>query len=198
MTHPVENHKATLHRYVKANMAALLARLQGLGEYDLSRPVTRTGTNLLGPVKHVATTEAEYFGRIFGYPMPWAEPGAEDNADLWLSEGESVQSVLDLHEASAAHSDATIEALPLDAPGVVPWWRSETRSVTLQQLLLHMTMETAHHAGHADIIRELIDGSVGYSPRNPNLPDFDEEHWSKYRDGVERAAHDTAQAAGIG
>ncbi|MDP5228615.1 MULTISPECIES: DinB family protein [Arthrobacter] len=199
MTHTPEEHKATLHRYLKARRAGLLAKLDGLHEYDLRRPMTRTGTNLLGLVKHVATTEAEYFGlvfgRPFGHPMPWAGEDAEDNADMWVPETESVRSILDLHHAAAAHSDATIEALSLDAPGVVPWWKPETREVTLQQILVHMGLETAHHAGHADIIRELIDGSIGYTAGHPNLPPFDEQRWGAYRDGIERAARAAAVAA---
>ncbi|PSS43182.1 DinB family protein [Arthrobacter woluwensis] len=202
MTHTPEDIKTTLHRYLRARRAGLLAKLDGLGEYDLRRPMTRSGTNLLGLVKHVASVQAEYFGlvfdRPFGHPMPWGAPDAEENADLWVPETESVQSILELHHASAAHSDATIDALDLDAPGVVPWWKPETRNVTLQQVLVHVDLETAHHAGHADIVRELIDGSIGYTAGPPNLPAFDDARWSAYRGRIEDAARAAAAAAGEG
>ena len=200
MTHTPEDIKTTLHRYLRARRTGLLAKLDGLGEYDLRRPLTRTGTNLLGLVKHVASVQAEYFGLVFDRPfeppMPWGAPDAEDNAVMWVPETVSVQSILDLHHASAAHSVATIVALDLDAPGVVPWWKPETRNVTLHQILVHVDLETAHHAGHADIVRELIDGSVGYTAGHPNLPDFDEARWSAYRDRIEDAARAAAAAAG--
>ncbi|MFJ3957995.1 DinB family protein [Arthrobacter sp. NPDC090010] len=200
MTHTPEEHKVTLHWYLKARRAGLLAKLEGLGEYDLRRPMTRTGTNLLGLVKHVATMEAEYFGLVFGrpfeHPMPWAAEDAEDNADMWVPAEESVQSILDLHHAAAAHSDATIEALELDAPGMVPWWKPESRDVTLHQILVHVDLETAHHAGHADIVRELIDGSVGYTAGHPNLPPFDDARWSSYCEQIEQSARTAAAAAG--
>ena len=202
MTHTPEDIKTTLHRYLRARRAGLLTKLDGLGEYDLRRPMTRSGTNLLGLVKHVASVQAEYFGLVFDrpfeHPMPWGAPDAEDNADLWVPETESVQSILELHHASAAHSDATIDALDLDAPGVVPWWKPETRNVTHHQTLVHVDLETAHHAGHADIVRELIDGSIGYTAGPPNLPAFDDARWAAYRGRIEDAARAAAAAAGEG
>jgi hypothetical protein len=107
---------------------------------------------------------------------------------MWVSEDETMASILDLHEESAAHSDATIDALPLDAMGTVPWWPAERREVTLQQILVHMCVETARHAGHADIVRELIDGRTGATPNDPNLPTQSEEEWTAYRDRIESAA----------
>ena len=78
--------------------------------------------------------------------------------------GETREQITELHRLSAAHSDATIDELPLDAPGVVPWWPEERKHVTLQQILVHMCVETAHHLGHADILRELIDGPPASVP----------------------------------
>ena len=120
--------------------------------------MTRTGTNLLGLVKHVASVEVGYFGEVFDRPsgieLPWFADGAPDNADLWATADESREQIVELHHRCAAHSDATIDALPLDAVGNVPWWGDRGR-VTLHQMLVHMSVETARHAGHADIVREL-------------------------------------------
>jgi hypothetical protein len=69
--------KADLHRYLRTAREAVMWKLDGLGEYDVRRPLTPTGTNLLGLVKHLATVEFGYFGDCFGRPgdepMPWAE-----------------------------------------------------------------------------------------------------------------------------
>ncbi len=165
--------KAILHRYLRTRRDDLLGKLDGLDEYDARRPLTPTGTNLLGLVKHVASVELGYFGDVFGRPapeeLPWLDDDAEPDADMWATPAETREQIVELHRFSAEHSDATIEALPLDAAGAVPWWPEERRHVTLHQILLHMCAETAQHLGHADILRELIDGSAGQRPGDPNL-----------------------------
>jgi uncharacterized damage-inducible protein DinB len=185
--------KETLHRYLRARRNDLLAKLDGLDEYDVRRPMTPTGTNLLGLVKHVASVELGYFSDTFGRPsgreLSWYADGAEPNADMWAPTDETREEIVELHRFSAEHSDATIEALPLDAKGEVRWWPEDRRTVTLHQILVHMCVETARHAGHADIIRELIDGTAGMSgPGDPNLPKQTSEEWAEYRARIEAAA----------
>ena len=188
--------KATLHRYLRTRRSQLLAKLDGLGEYECRRPMTPTGTNLLGLVKHVASVELGYFGEVFGRPsgrdLPWFDDAAERDADMWATAGETRDEIVELHRFSAAHSDATIESLPLDAPGVVPWWPEERRHVTLQQMLVHMCAETAQHLGHADILRELIDGAAGQGPNDPNLPVRSAAEQSAHFDRLEAAAREAA------
>jgi uncharacterized damage-inducible protein DinB len=191
--------KATLHRYLKARRGDLIGKLDGLGEYDIRRPLTPTGTNLLGLVKHVASVESEYFGLTFGRPsgidLPWYADDDNSDGDMWATADESRADIVSLHERSAAHSDETIETLPLDAPGEVPWWPVERRTVTLHQILVHMCVETARHAGHADIVRELIDGSIGNGPADPNVPPRSDAAWVTYRDQIEVAARAAADRA---
>jgi uncharacterized damage-inducible protein DinB len=186
------DHKAILLRYLRARRADLLAKLDGLGEYDVRRPLTSTGTNLLGLVKHVASVELEYFGEVFGRPsgrvLPWMADEAEPDADLWATANETREEIVELHRFSAVHSDATIEVLPLDAVGEVPWWPPERRRVTLQQVLVHMCVETARHAGHADILRELIDGAAGNGPNDPNVTRRSPEQWAEHHARLEAAA----------
>lgn len=183
--------KEVLHDYLRQGREALLWKVEGLSEYDARRPLTPTGTNLLGLVKHVASVEAGYlgdcFGRPFPVPLPWFTDEAEDNADMWAGPDESVASILSLHHAAAAHADATIEALPLDAVGRVPWWRPGSQEVTLQRILVHLVAETHRHAGHADLVRELVDGAAGLRVVSPNLPDVD---WAAHRARLEQAARD--------
>ena len=184
--------KATLLGYLRNRRTDLLAKLDGLSEYDARRPMTPTGTNLLGLVKHVASVELGYFGEVFGRPsgrdLPWFADDAEPDADLWAPAEESREEIIDLHHFSAQHSDSTIEALALDTIGMVPWWSPERRQVTLHQILVHMCVETARHAGHADILRELIDGAVGNGPDDPNISPRSAEEWSTYRARLEASA----------
>lgn len=190
--------KAVLHHYLRSRRADLLGKLDGLSEYDVRRPLTPTGTNLLGLVKHVASVELGYLGEVFGRPadrrLPWFDEDAEPDADLWAAADETREEIIELHRFSAAHSDATIEALPLDAVGEVPWWPEERRHVTLHQILVHMCVETAQHLGHADILRELIDGSAGQRPGDPNLSARSADEWSGHRARIEAAARQAEEA----
>ena len=173
-------------------------KLDGLSEYDVRRPMVPTGTNLLGIVKHVASVEAGYFGETFGRPfpepLPWLDDGAEPNADMWATAEESREQIVSLYRRVWAHSDATIEALPLDAIGQVPWWPPEHREVTLHWILVHMIAETDRHAGHADIVRELIDGAVGLRVGNDNMAPGDRAWWESYRRSLERVAKEAGSA----
>jgi hypothetical protein len=189
---PPPDPKYVLHRYLKIGRDALIWKLDGLSEYDVRRPMTPTGTNLLGLVKHVASVEAGYLGdtfdRPFPEPLPWFEADAEPNADMWASADESREQIVSFYRRVWAHSDVTIETLALDAIGHVPHWPPERKEVTLHQILVHMIAETDRHAGHADIVRELIDGTVGLRADNDNMVPGDEAWWADYRDRLERVA----------
>jgi Protein of unknown function (DUF664). len=190
--------KSALLEYLRARRADLLAKLDGLGEYDVRRPMTPTGTNLLGLVKHVSYVQLGYFGEVFGRPSgrsyPWDAEGAEEGVDLWAAPEETRADVLELYASAAAHADATIEELPLDATGTVPWWREERRHPTLHTVLVHVGGEVARHAGHADVLRELIDGSAGVGSPGDNLPERSAVEWAAFRERIEAAAR---QAAGL-
>ena len=183
--------KATLHEYLRSGREVMLWKLDGLADYDMRRSLVPTGTNLLGLVRHVASTETGYFGSVFGRPFPEALPWMEDhepNGDMWVSAGETTQGVVDFCRRAWARADATIDALPLDAVGEVPWWPEGERQLTLHQALVHVAADVYRHAGHADILRELIDGAVGADPRRSNLPPGDDAWWRNYRNKVEAAA----------
>jgi hypothetical protein len=107
---------------------------------------------------------------------------------MFATPEESQEQLVDLYRRVWTHSDATIARLPLDAPGTVPWWPPERAGTTLHTVLVHMIAETDRHAGHADIIRELIDGTAGARADNSNLPDVDAAWWADYRARVEEAA----------
>ena len=192
----VHDPKADLHRYLQIARDALLWKLDGLSEYDVRRPMVPTGTNLLGLVKHVASVEAGYFGETFGRrfkePLPWFEEDAEPNADMWATADETREQIVGLYRRVWAHSDATIDTLALDDIGHVSWWPEDHSEVTLHWILVHMIAETNRHAGHADIVRELIDGTAGLRQDNDNMAPGDADWWDGFRSRVERSARDAA------
>ena len=190
--------KPELLEYLQGARDALLWKLDGLGEYDIRRPLTPTGTNLLGLVKHSASMELEYFGPVFGRPhgvaLPWLADDAGPNADMWATPEQSKDEIVALYHQAWQHAGETIAALPLDAVGQVPWW-GENGEVTLHRILIHMTAETQRHAGHADIVRELIDGAAGLLKDHDNLPAVDEDWWRDYSNRLDQAARSAARSA---
>jgi hypothetical protein len=184
--------KATLQRYLQVGRDAMLWKLDGLGEFDVRRPLTPTGTNLLGLVKHLAGVEAGYFGEVFSRPfaepMPWDDDeDADRTVDMWATASESRDAITGLYRRVWAHADQTIEALDLDAIGHVPWW-GERGQVTLHQILVHVVAETHRHAGHADITREIVDGAVGMRAASSNMPWTEPGKWAEHYARVEEAA----------
>lgn len=177
--------KACLHGELREVREVLVRKLEGLGEYDIRRPLTVTGTNLLGLVKHAALWESRYFGEVFDRPFPEPLPRWDDlgqrGADLWATEHETREEIVGRYRRARAHADATIAALTLDSPGHVPWWPRPR--VTLLDVLVHMLTETSRHAGHADILREQLDGSTDAAGGQR-----DEAFWNARRDRIEQAA----------
>ena len=183
------SHAELLQRYLQRERENLVGTLDGLSEHDVRRPMTPSGTSLLGLVKHVASVELGYLGDCVGRPsgieLPWDnEAGHEESADMWATAEESREWLLDLYRRSWAHGDESIRELGLEAPAHVPWWREGQRDTTLGYLLVHLLAETAHHAGHADILRESIDGRGGRDHDEYG----DDSWWTAYVAKVQAAA----------
>ena len=176
MTEP-HDPKPVLKHYLQAARDGLLWKLEGLSEREVRWPRTPTGTNLLGLVKHCLNVEAGYFGPTFGRAWPTPEElvpmdayETDPQADWYATSDETAAGLVDLYRRVWAFADATIDGLPLDAVGRVPWWPPERAEVTLHRIVVHVTEDVARHAGHADILRELIDGATGLRADNTNIP----------------------------
>jgi Protein of unknown function (DUF664) len=182
--------KEYLHDDLRQIREALVWKLDGLCEYDIRRPLTFTGTNLLGLVKHSATWEARYFGEVFGRPFPEPLPRWDDEAangtDLWVTQDETREQIIGFYRRAWEHADATIGALAIDAPGHVPWWPRP--DVKLFNILVHILTETSRHAGHADILREQLDSAVGTDAQSAAWQEHDAAYWENHRAKIERAA----------
>ncbi|MFE4516746.1 DinB family protein [Kitasatospora sp. NPDC056783] len=156
--------KESLRVALERHRDAVLWKVQGLDDEQLRRPMTPSGTNLLGLVKHLGGVELGWFRQTFGRemgPLPF-DIDADDSSDLRVEPHESTADVLAFYARARAASDETIRELALDDLGT-SWWGHE---VSLRWVLIHMTTETARHAGHMDILRELIDGRTGDHDRS--------------------------------
>ncbi|WP_432113238.1 DinB family protein [Streptomyces sp. S1] len=184
--------KDNLHGRLRRDREALLWKLDGLSAYDARRPLTATGTNLLGLVKHVATVEARYFGEVFGRPSPEPLPRWQDSdgGDLWAAEDETLDELVGFYRRTWEHSDATIEELALDARGHVPWWPEPYADTNLFAVMVHVLSESVRHTGHADILREGLAGRTGLRPEHEKQ--IDEEARTAYRAKIEQAARTAA------
>ena len=177
---------------------AVLHKLDGLSEYDLRRPMTPTATNLLGVAFHLASLQAEYFGETFGRPFPRegefyyrTDPDADPQDDMWVRPEAASPWVVGLFRAAWEHAKETFATLDLDSPGQIP--TRPYAKTTLGEMLVHMVDETARHAGHMDIVRELIDGAVGRYAGEESI--FDDYDWAAYRERVEAGAREAQERA---
>jgi uncharacterized damage-inducible protein DinB len=150
--------KQSLHVSLDRHRDAVLWKLEGLDDTNLRRAMTPSGTNLLGLVKHLAAVEYGWFCQTFGRqtePLPDVEE--DPNADMRARPEETTQDILAFYGRARAAADRVIEELELDQTGTA--WFGD--AVSLRWVLIHMVEETARHAGHIDIVRELIDGMTG-------------------------------------
>lgn len=181
--------KAHLRGKLCAVRQALVWKLDGVSDYDVRRPMTSTGTNLLGLVKHNAISDARYFGDVFDRPFPeplprWDDPNAQ-GTDHWATENETRDDIVGLYRRVWNHADATIDTLGLDSTGYVPWW---DETVPLFNVMAARLVDATRHAGHADILREEIDGAVGVDSDAMPMHGRDHEHWEVRRAEIERIA----------
>jgi len=171
--------KEALKHYLAEQRVALLHKVDGLPERELRLPRTPTGTNLIGIVKHCMNVEYGYFGPTFGRILgdrsglvPDDAYDSDPQADWYATADETAAGIVADYRQVQRFCDETIAALPLDAPGRVPWW-GERGAVTLGRVLVHVIDDLARHAGHADILREGIDGGVGLRSPGDNVPEID-------------------------
>lgn len=177
------------HGYLRESRRAVLRCVQDLDEYDLRRPMTPTGTNLLGVVKHLIGIEAGYLGgcldRPFGEPLPWiGDESAGPNRDMWATADESPDFLIELYQRAGAHADAVLAEVGVDAAASVPWWPPEVRTTTSGALLARVLKDTAMHAGQLQIVRELIDGRAGSDRGDAG----DDVWWAGYTEHLESLA----------
>ncbi|WP_432511672.1 DinB family protein [Kineococcus sp. SYSU DK001] len=159
--------KPSLVASLQRHREAVLWKLEGLDDEQLRRRVVGSETTLLGTVKHLASTEYGWFCSTFGRPsdeIPSAVLDEDPQADWRIHPWETTEGVLAYYERARAAADEAIRELKTTERGTA--WHGAT--VTLRWVLIHMIEETARHAGHVDVLRELVDGRTGDHREEPS------------------------------
>lgn len=153
--------KQSLHVALDRHRDVVVWKLEGLTDEQLRKQMTPSGTSLLGLVKHLAAVEYAWFCSTFGRetePLPFDD--VDVNKDLRVEPHETTDDILAFYGRARAAADSVIADLDVEALGTA--WFGDP--VTLRWVLIHMVEETCRHAGHMDIVRELIDGATGDHP----------------------------------
>ncbi|MFQ6172441.1 DinB family protein [Oryzobacter sp. R7] len=179
---------ADLRQYLQQGRDGVLRALDGLSEHDARRPLVASGTNVLGLVKHLVGIELGYLVTCVGREaptVPWDEEGSVwEGGDMWALPTESREYVVGWYRGAWAHADASLAEVPLDTPATVPWWPEDRRNTTFGHLAVRVVAETAQHAGHADILREVVDGRGGRDHDDMG----DAQWWDAYVARIQAAA----------
>jgi uncharacterized damage-inducible protein DinB len=150
--------KESLQASLDRHRDAVVWKFAGLDEDAARRPLTPSGTSMLGLLKHLAAVEYSWFCDTFGVehePLPFDDD--DPDFDLRPAPGDTIETMLAFYARARAADDAVIRAHEVTDTGTA--WHGAT--VTLRWVLIHEIEETARHAGHLDILRELIDNTTG-------------------------------------
>ncbi|GAB3158226.1 DinB family protein [Myceligenerans halotolerans] len=187
--------KRILKKYLRSAREALVWKVEDLSEREARWPRVPSGNNLAGLVKHLANVEAGYLGDVVGRPWPTPEElvpedaiEADPQADFYLTTDETLAGTIDLYRRVWTFTEQNIDDLPLDTPGIVPWWPDNT-DTTLFRLIVHTLEDLSRHAGHADILREQHDGAVGLRQGNTNMPDWEQDGPAAYVEKLKEIAN---------
>ena len=161
---PITDERDGLLAYLAQQRYVLRLTAYGLTDEQARATPTASSLSVGGLVKHVATTERGWIERVRDVPQTY---GREDYlANFRLADHETLQGVLDLYDEVAGETTAAIAGVDLGQPVPVPrdspWFPQDVEAWSVRWVLLHLIHETARHAGHADIIRESIDGATAF------------------------------------
>lgn len=181
-----------LREYLNDARESILFKAEGLSEELARRPMTPTGTHIVGVVHHLAITEYGYFGQCLNREVDNDYVAQllvidDPQADFLPPAHLDSQDIINLYRQAIAFADDGFDSLELDSPAQVPWW-VKNRNTTLERLMVHMIAETSRHAGHLDIVRELLDGKAGLRPEAMNLPQYTAQQWQAQHRSIQDIA----------
>ena len=164
MVSPVPDERTGLLEFLAQQRYVLRLAAFGVTEEQLWATPTAGALSLGGLLKHVAAVEEHWIGLVLQQPD---DTIPEDyGRDFRREPTDSIDAVLDRYAAVARHTEDVIARMDLDqpvpVPPGVPWFPDDVEAWSVRWVLLHLIEETARHAGHADIVRESVDGATAF------------------------------------
>jgi uncharacterized damage-inducible protein DinB len=157
LAQPSDDERALLLGFLAQQRDGLRNAAYGLTEDEARGAASASALSVASLIRHMAAGERGWMSMVTG------GPSAGDQA-FELAAEDTLATLLDDYAVAAAETDATIASLPLDhpvpVPRGVPWFPADVDAWSVRWVLLHLIEETARHAGHADIVRETIDGAT--------------------------------------
>ena len=178
---PITDERDGLMAYLAQMRYVLRLSAHGLTDEQARATPTASTLSVGGLVKHVAATERSWIERVRDVPQTY---GREDYpTNFRLAEDETLQDVLDLYDEVAAETEAAVAEVedlgrPVPVPRDSPWFPKDVEAWSVRWVLLHLIQETARHAGHADIVRESVDGATAF-PLMAAAEGWPETPWMK-------------------
>jgi hypothetical protein len=164
LVRPVTDERDALTAYLDQQRLVLRTAAFGLTDEQARRTPTVSPLSVGGLIKHAAFVERQWMCYVRELPFP-AGPDAYA-AGFRMEPGETLAGLLDNYAAAARDTDAGVADLPLDhpvpVPHTAPWFPRDVEAWSVRWVLLHLIQETARHAGHADLVRESIDGATAF------------------------------------
>ncbi len=162
---PVADERAGLLAYLAQQRLVLRLTARGLTDEQARTTPTASPLSIGGLIKHVATAERGWMNTVLQRKREWSINN--HHAGFRLTPGETLAGVLDLYDQVAKETDSVIAEIPdlgqaVPVPQGVAWLPGDITSWSVRWVLLHLIEETARHAGHADIIRESLDGATAF------------------------------------
>jgi uncharacterized damage-inducible protein DinB len=181
---PVADERDGLLRYLEQQRHVIRIAAYGLTDEQSRQASTKSPLTVAGLIKHVAYTEQGWIDTVLQRKRP-AE-GSQDaayNAHFDLGPGETLADVLAFYDEVAKETEAVIAGIadlgrPVPVPQDQPWFPKDIDAWSVRWVLFHLIQETARHAGHADIIREHIDGATAF-PLMAAAEGWPESPWMK-------------------
>jgi len=163
-TPPVADERDGLLSYLAQQRLVLRLAAFGLTDEQAGQSPSVSSLSVGGLIKHVASVERYWIDLVLQRQLDVPD---DYEANFRVEPGESIESILDMYEAVARETEAVIDKIPdlgqpVPVPKGVPWFPEDVDAWSVRWVLLHIITETARHAGHADIVRESVDGATAF------------------------------------
>src|SRR3954467_10642723 len=165
MVAPVANEREGLMRYLEQQRHVLRLTAYGLTDDEARLAPTVSTLTVGGLIKHVASVEETWMRMVLQQPRETSPDAYADN--FRMGDDETLEAVLERYRDVADETESVLSRFELDdpvpVPKGVPWFPDDVDAWSVRWVLLHMIQETARHAGHADIVRESLDGATSFA-----------------------------------